>query len=107
MKKNKLGFLLIICAASLMFVGCNKKETEVVTGIEIEEENMFGLTESEQKMYAEYAAGVLMKYNAGSNMRILEGQKLIDQEMKEHIQQALMLQIYLKYDHLETPPQKY
>lgn len=83
MKKNKLGFLLIMCAASLMFVGCNKKETEVVTGIEIEEENMFGLTESEQKMYAEYAAGVLMKYNAGSNMRILEGQKLIDQEMKE------------------------
>lgn len=32
---------------------------------------------------------------------------VVDQEMKEHIQQALMLQIYLKYDHLETPPQKY
>lgn len=83
MKKNKLGFLLIICVASMMFVGCNKKEIEVVTGSEIEEENMFGLTESEQKMYAEYAAGVLMKYNAGSNVRVLEGQKLIDQEIKE------------------------
>ena len=32
---------------------------------------------------------------------------VVDQEMKEHIQQALMLQIYLKYDHLETPHQKY
>jgi len=32
---------------------------------------------------------------------------VVDQEMKEHIQQALMLQIYLKYDHLQTPPQKY
>ena len=83
MKKNKLGFLLIMCVASMMFVGCNKKEVEVVTGSEIEEENMFGLTESEQNMYAEYAAGVLMKYNAGSNVRVLEGQKLIDQEIKE------------------------
>lgn len=81
MKKNKLASFLIICMFSAMLVGCNKEETEVI--IETEEENMFGLTESEQKMYAEYAAGVLMKYNAGSNMRVLEGQTLIDQEAKE------------------------
>ena len=31
---------------------------------------------------------------------------VVDQEMKEHIQQALMLQIFLKYDHQEAPPQK-
>ena len=83
MEKNKLQILLIVCTVSIMLIGCSKKETEVVVSIETEEENMFGLTEGEQKMYAEYAAGVLMKYNAGSNMRVLEGQKLINQEMKE------------------------
>ena len=66
-----------------MFVGCGKKEEEVVAVVENEEENIFGLTESEQKMYAEYAAGALMKYNAGTDMRILEGQTLINQEAKE------------------------
>ncbi len=86
MKKMKLVSFLVICMFSTMIIGCNKeKESEVVAGEEIgsEEENMFGLTESEQKMYAEYAAGALMKYNAGSNMRVLEGKKLINQEAKE------------------------
>lgn len=85
MSRNKLVPFLIICMCSAMLVGCNKEEEEIVaeTVIETEEENMFGLTESEQKMYAEYAAGVLMKYNAGSNMRILEGQTLAKQEAKE------------------------
>lgn len=68
---------------SMLLVGCKKEEEPIVT-VEIEEEevNMFGLTETEQKIYAEYAAGVLMKYNAGSNMRILEGRKL-EKEMTE------------------------
>ena len=44
------------------------------------------LWDEEQKMYAEYAAGVLMKYNAGTNNRVLEGQKLIQQEAKEEAQ---------------------
>ena len=84
MKKSKVVSLLIICACSAMLIGCNKeKETEVIVEVETEEENMFGLTESEQKMYAEYAAGALMKYNAGTNMRVLEGQTLINQEAKE------------------------
>ena len=85
MSRNKLVPFLIICMCSAMLVGCNKEEEEIVaeTVIETEEENVFGLTESEQKMYAEYAAGVLMKYNAGSNMRVLEGQTLAKQEAKE------------------------
>lgn len=85
MKKNKLVSILIICMFSTMLAGCNKDKEEVVAEavVETEERNMFGLTESEQKMYAEYAAGALMKYNAGSNMRVLEGQKLIQQEEKE------------------------
>lgn len=66
-----------------MLIGCSKKEAEVVAVVETEEENMFGLTESEQKMYAEYAAGALMKYNAGTDMRVLEGQTLVNQEAKE------------------------
>lgn len=85
MSGNKLAPFLIICMCSAMLVGCNKEEEEIVTEtvIETEEKNMFGLTDSEQKMYAEYAAGVLMKYNAGSNMRVLEGQTLAKQEAKE------------------------
>ena len=83
MKKNKRISFLIICIISTMLIGCSKKEAEVVAVVETEEENMFGLTESEQKMYAEYAAGALMKYNAGTDMRVLEGQTLVNQEAKE------------------------
>ena len=83
MKKNKLASLLIISMFSVMLVGCKKEEEVVTVEVETEEENMFGLTEDEQKMYAEYAAGVLMKYNAGSNMPVLEGQTLRNQEAKE------------------------
>ena len=83
MKKSKVVSFLIICACSVMLIGCSKKEEEDVAVVEIEEENVFGLTESEQKMYAEYAAGALMKYNAGTDMRVLEGQTLVNQEAKE------------------------
>lgn len=31
---------------------------------------------------------------------------ITDQEIKQNIQQKLMLQIYYKYDHLAEPPQK-
>lgn len=62
---------------------CDKKDEAVEVAEATEEVNMFGLTAEEQKMYAEYAAGVLMKYNAGTNMRVLEGQKLIYTEEKE------------------------
>lgn len=83
MKKNKLASFLIISLISVMLIGCKKEEAVVEVEVETEEENMFGLTEDEQKMYAEYAAGVLMKYNAGTNMRVLEGQTLKNQEAKE------------------------
>ena len=83
MKKSKLASFFIIGLISTMLIGCSKKEEEMVAVVENEEENIFGLTESEQKMYAEYAAGALMKYNAGTDMRILEGQVLINQEAKE------------------------
>ena len=84
MKKNKLVSLLMISMSLAMLAGCNTEKEEVNARIVVEEErNMFGLTEGEQKIYAEYAAGVLMKYNAGSNMRVLEGRELVNQEAKE------------------------
>lgn len=85
MKKVGIVSFLIICLFSAMLTGCSKEETEAAAEAEAEteERNMFGLTEDEQKMYVEYAAGVLMKYNAGSNMRVLEGQTLVNQEAKE------------------------
>ena len=83
MKKNKLVSLLLMGMCAVMLSGCNKGEAQTAIEVEAEEENIFGLTEIEQKMCAEYAAGVLMRYNAGTDMRILEGQALIDQEAKE------------------------
>ena len=83
MKKIRLFSLLIIGMMAFTFSACNKKEEVVEVVAETEEVNMFGLTDEEQKMYAEYAAGVLMKYNAGTNNRVLEGQKLVQQEAKE------------------------
>lgn len=84
MRRSKLYFVLLIGMCATMLVGCNKNKDDVAMQPVIEEEkNMFGLTASEQKMYAQYAAGTLMKYSAGSNMRILEGQVLINREAKE------------------------
>lgn len=86
MRKIRLFALCIISMVAFSLSACSKKEEIVEEPIEVvaaEEVNMFGLTDEEQKMYAEYAAGVLMKYNAGTNNRVLEGQKLIQQEAKE------------------------
>ena len=85
MKKNKIVFFLITCVITAVLTGCSKKEAQVAAEV-VEEVNMFGLTDEEQKLYAEYAAGVLMKYNAGTNNRVLDGQKLIQQEAKEEAQ---------------------
>ena len=63
-----------------------KKQLKTVQKINSYEPEIQNLTDEEQKMYAEYAAGVLMKYNAGSNNRVLKGQKLIQVEAKEEAQ---------------------
>lgn len=80
MQKKKWISFLMICMLSGMITGCQSDENTQEAVIEEEEETIFGLTQSEQKLYAEYAAGILMKYNAGTNMRVLEGQKLIKAE---------------------------
>ncbi len=86
MKKNRLFSLLIMGMLATTLMACEKKDEVVEVEVQTEEVNMFGLTDEEQKLYAEYAAGVLMKYNAGTNNRVLEGQKLIQQEAKEEAQ---------------------
>lgn len=82
MRKKRIFSFLIIYMSAVFAAGCQgKAETEeVAAAAETEEENMFGLTQAEQKIYAEYAAGVLMKYNAGTNMRVMEGQRLVQAE---------------------------
>lgn len=80
MKKIKINTILLVVLAAVLLTGCNKEEAAVP-----EEEIMeSGLTEAQQQMYAEYAAGVLMKYNAGTNMRVLEGQQLVREEEEEN-----------------------
>lgn len=86
MKAMKVYSLLVICMLATMLAACGKKEEVTEVEAQTEEVNMFGLTQEEQKMYAEYAAGVLMKYNAGSNNRVLTGQKLVQVEAKEKAQ---------------------
>jgi len=94
MKNRKISLMLLFSFA-LTLTGCNKEENiqnqnQVVVTETPEEidETGFGITLEEQRMCAEYAAGVLMKYNAGSNMRVLEGMKLQNMEAKEQAQKA-------------------
>ena len=48
--------------------------------------------------------------NAAASRTVIDahGEKkvIIDMEVKENIQQMLMLQIYMKYDHLAEPPNR-
>lgn len=90
--KNKKLSLILFFSFALALTGCNKEESvqgeEQVSVVETPEEideTGFGITLDEQKMCAEYAAGVLMKYNAGSNMRVLEGKKLEKMEIQEQV----------------------
>jgi len=94
MKKRNLS-LILLCSFALALTGCNKGDktengdvvVETQTPEEIDETG-FGITLEEQRLCAEYAAGVLMKYNAGSNMRVLEGKKLVQMDAKEQAKKA-------------------
>lgn len=94
MKKRNVS-LILLCSFALAMTGCNKEENAgngevaVVEQVPKEvDETGFGITLEEQRLCAEYAAGVLMKYNAGSNMRVLEGKKLVQMDAIEQAQKA-------------------
>ena len=74
MKKKKLLVAAIICSFGLMMAGCGGQELTL------------SLTEEEQKLVSGYAASVLMKYNVGSNMRVLSGEELTQAEIAEQAQ---------------------
>lgn len=70
MKKRNFILAVLMCFLGTSITGCS--EQELIT-----------LTEGEQQIVAEYAASVLMQYNAGSNMRVLTGKKLAQAEAKD------------------------
>lgn len=71
MKKKNLLAAVFICSLSLMMAGCKEQEVAL------------SLTEEEQQLVAGYAASVLMKYNAGSNMRVLSGAQLEQAQIED------------------------
>ncbi len=86
MKKRNYLIAALICSLSLSLAGCGSQE--------------LNLTESEQKLITEYAASILMQYNAGSNMRILTGRELELAEAEEQVrleQEARRQQAALEY----------
>lgn len=102
MKKIKISAILLATMMAVLLTGCNKEGTEV-SGEELTEA---GMTREQQQMYAEYAAGVLMKYNAGTNMRVLEGRQLVRAEEEENAkkeQQAKREQAAAEYEQGNQP----
>lgn len=66
--KRKVCFVAMALSLACI-TGCGNTVTEV--------------SEENQKLVAEYAAGLLLKYNATGSSRILEGQKLTQEEARE------------------------
>ena len=90
MKKQWLAAVAVMNILALGLVGCKNEEAEVMTEVqeEVQEEDLKALEEKQNKIIAEYAAGVLMKYNAESRSRVLEGQKLLVETAKEDAAKA-------------------
>lgn len=102
MKKRWIAALAVISISAFGLMGCNKEGEAVVEETEVLTEEEIAAREEEQnKIIAEYAAGVLMKYNAGTNSRVLEGQKLLAEEAKEEVIRAKeerRKQLYEEYE---------
>lgn len=73
----------------------------------IDYETILGCKEGNSEAFSKVLAHYDRLINIAASKTIIDemGNKkvIIDQEIKENIQQTLMLQIYLKYDHLEGP----
>lgn len=84
MKRKWIAAIAVISISAFGLIGCNKEKDAAVEEVEVlTEEEIAAMEEEQNKIIAEYAAGVLMKYNAGTNSRVLEGQKLLAEEAKE------------------------
>lgn len=70
MKKKSLFAVALVCALGLAVTGCNQNQE-------------LTLSQQDQELVTEYATSVLMKYNAGSNMRVLSGKELLQAEAED------------------------
>lgn len=86
MKKRWVAVVTLIGIFSLGLIACKNENSEVEA--EVQQEDLAAIEEQQNKIIAEYAAGVLMKYNAGSNSRVLRGEKLLIEEAKEEVKRA-------------------
>lgn len=87
MKMNKLAVIAMLGLSVFSLTACNKGE-EAAT-VEISKEEQAALEAEQNKLIAEYAAGILMKYNSGSNTRVLDGYKLVAAEEADQAKKAL------------------
>ncbi|MBR5579144.1 MAG: hypothetical protein IKW28_09155 [Lachnospiraceae bacterium] len=87
MKKQWLIAVAAISILAIGLVGCKKENAGIETEVQ-EAEDREAIEEAQNKIIAEYAANVLMKYNSGSNHRVLDGQKLLVEEGKEDAAKA-------------------
>ena len=71
MNKKNLRRVISICMFSFLLTGCAQQYPNL------------SLSEGDQKLVTNYAVGILMKYNAGSNMRVLSGAQLEIAQIEE------------------------
>lgn len=88
MKKRVIATILGLSLSAFALTACNEKGEDSAV-IEMSEEEKVALEEKNNKIIAEYAAGILMKYNSGSNTRVLDGYKLVVAEEKEKARREL------------------
>lgn len=103
MKKRWITAAAVIGVCALGLTGCNEEGTEETA--QVQQEDLAAIEEAQNKIIAEYAAGVLMKYNAGTNSRVLEGQKLLVEEKKEDakkLQEEKRQQLFEEYEKEKT-----
>lgn len=103
MKKRWITAAAVIGVCALGLTGCNKEGAEETA--QVQQEDLAAIEEAQNKIIAEYAAGVLMKYNAGTNSRVLEGQKLLVEEKKEDakkLQEEKRQQLFEEYEKEKT-----
>ena len=87
MKKQWIVTAAAMGILSLSLTACKGDEISQAD-IQALKEEQAAIEEQQNKIIAEYAAGVLMKYNSGSNSRVLTGEKLLIEEAKEEAKKA-------------------
>lgn len=107
MKKQWLAAVAVIGICAFSLTACKKESGQEQT--EVLQEDLEAIEEAQNKIIAEYAAGVLMKYNAGTTSRVLEGKKMLVEKQKEEakkIQEEKRQELFEKYETESTKKQE-